>query len=67
MAENIMLKSVGASAQPCFTPLAVNHYHWEGYGSFSIVLYTSLHAVMKLTYHGEEPVRAIIFNPTSSW
>ena len=56
MAENIMLKRVGARTHPCFTPFA--HREWLGY--LTTVLNSSQHAIMKLLYNGNEFLGASI-------
>ena len=46
-----MLKSVGASKQPCFT------CDWEGFYEFSIIQHFSLHTIMELMHQWDEFLR----------
>ena len=55
IAENIMLKRVGASTQPWFTPLVTGNGAED---SSSVVQDVGLHAIVELSHLQDESVRA---------
>ena len=50
MAENIMLKRVGARAQPCLTPCTT----WKG--SEDVLLDSCLHSIMEFVDHVDKDI-----------